>query len=150
AAEYPVRTALPGAHAARQEAPRPVPRPDGTSVIGRAAAIRHWQELLKLADSMSKTGPRSPHDRTRDPFRHEGGTLGDRGERSPGRKGPGRSPSTRCRWSTGGRGDAMVDRLEAALRRYERIRPTSGESSSATKAQELSGWLDRDVCPVVQ
>lgn len=44
----------------------------------------------------------------------------------------------------------MVDRLEVALRRYERIRPTPDQPLAGLKAEELSDWLDRDVCPVIQ
>ncbi|MBW3598414.1 MAG: hypothetical protein KY475_14220 [Planctomycetes bacterium] len=43
----------------------------------------------------------------------------------------------------------MADRLQAAHWRYERIRPKDGDKDSFRKGDELSHWLQADVCPVV-
>jgi hypothetical protein len=42
----------------------------------------------------------------------------------------------------------MIDPLEAALRRWERIGP-SPQKTTALQGQELSDWLDNEVCRVV-
>jgi hypothetical protein len=47
-------------------------------------------------------------------------------------------------------GDAVLDRLESALRRYERIRPKPGDRPSRRNADEISDWLRGHVCPVVE
>ena len=44
----------------------------------------------------------------------------------------------------------MSQRLELALRRFEQIRPARGEAVSSAKAEELTLWLEQDVCRVVQ
>jgi hypothetical protein len=43
----------------------------------------------------------------------------------------------------------MMDRLQAAQQRYERIRPGDDEIGSPRKAEELSHWIQHDVCPVI-
>ena len=40
--------------------------------------------------------------------------------------------------------------IDHALRRWERIKPPPGRDATASKAQELSGWLRQDVCRVAE
>ena len=44
----------------------------------------------------------------------------------------------------------MLDRLEAAKRRWESIRPDPGTQIDTRKAEELSLWLEQDICRVVE
>ena len=44
----------------------------------------------------------------------------------------------------------MMDRMEAAARRYTAICPEGGTELSPSQAAQVSAWLDQDVCPVVE
>jgi hypothetical protein len=44
----------------------------------------------------------------------------------------------------------MFDCLEHALRRWEKLRPAAGRTPSSIELEAISGWLQNDVCRIVQ
>jgi hypothetical protein len=44
----------------------------------------------------------------------------------------------------------VQDRLEHALRRWQRILPAAGQLVSQRDGEAWADWLDRDVCPVIE